>query len=262
MHPIHRAVALAVVSGAVFAASPARAQSEVYNAPPPPPPEGEGRYVPAPSSYRARLGPQVGARVGFAAGSGVVYSGLNVTEGSGGAVPIILDLGWRFLPELYVGAYGQFAPVFTRQNAISCPAGFDCWAHDWRFGVEADFHFLPRWRLDPYIGVGTGYEILESNIHGTAPVPTPLGTVPGNVATNVTDSGYEFVNLTLGFDGRFDSVVGFGPFVTGTLDRYALHDGTQTVMVGGTVVQTGSVAPVTPGLHELVLAGLRGTFNP
>jgi hypothetical protein len=261
MHPIHRAVAAAFAGGVVFVALPALAQDETFNAPPPP--TAESSYAATGTqTYRARLGPQVGLRVAYAAGTGVVYSGLNVTDASAGALPIILDLGWRFLPQLYVGAYGQFAPVFTRNNPMSCPDGFDCWAHDWRFGVQADFHFLPRSRLDPYFGLGTGYEILENNVHGTTPVPTAGGPVIGNIATNVTDSGYEFLNATFGLDLRVDSVFGVGPFVTGTLGRYTDHDGTQSITVGGTAVQSGSVSPVDHAMHELVFAGLRGTFNP
>lgn len=250
----------AVLGSAAFATLPARAQDETYNAPPPAP---ESPYtITGSSSYRARLGPQLGARVAYAAGTGVVYSGLNVSDASSGALPIIVDLGWRFLPALYVGAYGQWGHVFTKNNDISCPTGFDCAAQDWRFGVEGDLHFLPRSRLDPYFGVGTGYEILSTSIHGTAPVPTAAGAVQGNVATNVTDSGYEFFNLSLGFDVRIDSVVGLGPFISGSLGRYALHDGTQTVTVGPATVQSGSVAPVDHAMHELYFAGLRGTFNP
>jgi hypothetical protein len=264
MHPIHRAVAFALVGGAVVVALPAQAQDETYfNAPPPPPPVAESPYtISGGTTYRARLGPQVGLRVAYGGGTGVVYEGLEVSNASVGALPMTLDLGWRFLPMLYVGLYGQFAPVFTRENSVSCPAGFDCWAHDWRFGAEADFHFLPHSRLDPYVGLGTGYEILENNVHGTAPVPTPAGPVPGNVSVNTTDTGYEFLNVTLGFDWRIDSVVGVGPFITGTLGRYATHEGTQTTVVDGMVVQTGEVPSVSHGMHELAQVGVRGTFNP
>jgi hypothetical protein len=263
MRLIHRAITLAFAAGAGAAAvaAPAHAQDQTLNAPPPPAPESPSTITGS-SGYRARLGPQLGARVAYAAGFGVVYSGLDVWDASHGALPIIVDLGWRVVPALYVGAYGQYAPVFTRSNPVSCPTGFDCSANDWRFGVQADLHFVPQSRLDPYVALGTGWEILDSHMSGTAAVPTPLGgSVPGNVHTDATNSGWEFVNLSLGFDARIDSMVGVGPFVTGSLGQYGTHNGTQTIAVGGTTVQNG-LPPLSSGLHELVFAGVRGTFNP
>ena len=154
--------------------------------------------------YAANRGLQVGARVGYALGTGVVYSGLKLSDSSNGALPIIVDVGWRALPQLYVGLYGQFAPVFTKTNPVSCPSGFDCNAQDWRFGLQADYHFVPRSRIDPYIGIGGGYEVLHTTVSGPVAVPTPLGVATGNAHVSVVDRGWEFVALTLGFDGRVD----------------------------------------------------------
>jgi len=215
-----------------------------------------------PGAYAARLGPQLGARIGYAAGQGVVYSGLDVSATSNGALPLVVDLGWRFLPQLYAGLYGQFAPVFLKTNPVSCPEGFSCSAQDWRMGLEVDFHFLPRLRMDPYVGLSGGYEILHTGINGTTSVPTPAGgSVPGNVDVSVIDRGWEFASLTLGFDYRIDRTFGIVPFLTGTLSAYNVHTGTQTVSVAGNQVASGPVANVEHAGHELFFAGVRGTFN-
>ena len=215
MQPIHRAAAFAVMGAALAVELPVKAQEEIYNAPPPPPVAEKPYTITGGSPYRAQLGPQVGLRLGFGGGTGVVYEGLEVSNSSVGAAPITADVGWRFAPALYVGAYGQYAPVFYRTNSVSCPGGFDCWAHDWRAGLEVDLHFIPNSRLDPYLGLGAGYEWLESNIHGTGPVPTPAGAVPGYTAASVTDRGVEFLNVTLGMDIRLDPAVGLGPYISG-----------------------------------------------
>jgi hypothetical protein len=205
-------------------------------------------------------GLQLGARVAYAFGSGDVYSGLSVSQGSNGALPLIVDAGIRILPELYVGLYGQWAHVFARENAISCPAGYSCTVNDWRFGVEVDYHFKPRLRWDPYVGLGGGYEILHTSVSGPTVVPTPNGPVPGTADASITDRGWEFVTLTLGFDARLYHWFGVGPFFSASLNEYGVHDGTQTVTVAGTVTNV-PVANVNHDLHELYIMGVRGTFN-
>jgi hypothetical protein len=257
-----RLLAAAFTTSALLIGSTVHAQDEIqplYNTPPPDVPLSS---VIGAHGYTANRGLQLGARFGYGGGTGIVYSGLSVTDASNGGLPIIVDLGVRALPQLYVGLYGQFAPIFTKNNPVSCPDGFDCTTQQWRFGVEADYHFVPRSKLDPYIGLGSGYEILHTSVNGTVPVPTPLGTATGNVHAGIIDRGWEFANLTLGFDARLNHVVGVGPFVSASISEYGVHDGTQVVAVGGTTVSNTPIPEVTHGVHELYFAGVRGTFNP
>jgi hypothetical protein len=218
--------------------------------------------VAPPPSYEASTGPQVGARVGYAGTFGVVYSGLSFTDATSGAIPVIIDVGWRFLPRLYAGLYGQLAPVLTRNNPVSCPDGTNCSAQDYRVGVQVDLHFAPSSRVDPYVGVGGGYEVLQSNVGGGTSVPTPAGVQPGAVNASTVNRGWEMGALTLGLDMRPSRGVAVGPFVTGTLAEYNERTGTQSVTVGAAIVQSGPVPEVNHGLHELLIGGVRGTFNP
>ena len=212
--------------------------------------------------FVARPGPQLGARIAYAVGAGSVYSGLSVSSSSNGALPIQIDLGWRLLPMLYVGAYGQYAPVFVKNNPVSCPDGFSCSAQDWRFGIQADVHPLPMVRFDPYVGIGIGYEILHTGINGSTDVPTPAGTLTGTADASVVDRGWEFVTLTIGADFRANDFLGIGPFVSGSLNRYNVHNGTRVVTVNGTEVLNGPVDPVEHVMHEIFMFGIRGEFNP
>jgi hypothetical protein len=215
-----------------------------------------------PSAYMANTGLQLGVRVGYSVGAGDVYSGLDVTDASYGQLPIQVDLGARLLPLLYVGAYGQLAPNFTKSNATSCPTGLDCNAQDWRFGLEADLHFLPRTRLDPYVGLSGGYEVLHTSESGNPMVPLPTGgAVNAPVSVSITDRGWEFAALTLGFDARIDRVVGVGPFVQASINEFDVHSGNETVTVAG-MQTTTNLPQVTQAVHTIFTAGLRGTFNP
>jgi hypothetical protein len=260
-----RILAVPLFASAIFVAGVAQAQTEMSTPPvfnPRPPDLIPGSTYGGGHTYVANRGPQLGLRFGYGSGTGVVYSGLTVHDASDGALPLYVDLGWRFLPQLYAGLYGSFAPVFVNNNPVSCPGNFDCNAQQWRFGVQADFHFVPRSRLDPYIGLGGGYEILHTNVNGTTPVPTPFGAMPAQASAGIIDRGWEFVNVTLGFDARINSEVGIGPFVSGSLNEYNVHTGTQSVTLNGTQVMNAPVTGVSHGLHELYVAGIRGTFNP
>ncbi len=187
----------------------------------------------------------------YAVGTGIVYSGFSVSDGSHGAMPLIVDLGWRFLPQLYGGLYGQYAPVFTKTNDVVCFEGFTCATQDYRFGLEVDFHPVPRSRLDPYIGLGGGYEILQTKVSGPQVVPTPGGLVPATVEASAIDRGWEFATVIVGFDGRIDPAVGVGLFASFSLNEYNVHTGTQTVTVGGTQVSSGPLPDVNHGMHEI-----------
>jgi hypothetical protein len=217
--------------------------------------------VVAPADYQARTGFQIGARAGYAMGFGSLYSGLAMNDMSSGSVPLILDLGWRFLPQLYVGAYGQVAPVVMKNSATACPNGTDCSGLDWRLGIEADFHFLPTSRFDPYIGIGAGYEILQRTISGPVDVPLGTSTKSGILNESVTDQGWEMAAVTLGFDARMARSIGLGPFATAALSRFDLHHGSQNTVVDGGSIASGSVARVVHTTHETLIVGLRGTFT-
>jgi hypothetical protein len=250
-------VALSVGATSLLAASLAHAQDPYASSPSTTP-----EQVPPPSSAMANRGLQFGARVGFATGTGIVYSGLTVQDGASGAMPLIGDIGWRILPQLYVGLYGQYAPVFTKTNAVDCFSGFTCAAQDYRFGLQVDYHWIPRSRFDPYVGIGTGYEILHTHLSGPAVVPTPGGLAPGNVDVSVIDRGWEFVSFLVGFDGRIDPAVGVGLFASFSLAEYNVHTGTANVTLDGTTVGSNPLPDVNHGMHEIYMGGVRGTFNP
>ncbi len=254
------AIALSSCGVALSAAPSALGQDESLppsaNAPAP-------ETVPPPSSAMANRGPQFGARVGYAFGSGIVYSDLSLMDGSHGAMPLIGDLGWRFLPELYAGLYGQYAPVFAKTNDVECFSGYRCAMQDYRFGFEVDYHPLPRTRLDPYVGIGAGYEILHTHVTGPAVVAIPGGGLaPAAVDVSAIDRGWEFGTLTVGFDGRIDPAVGLGLFASASLNEYNVHTGTEVVSVDGAELSRAPLPDVSHGLHEIYMAGVRGTFNP
>lgn len=221
-----------------------------------------GAEVPAYEEWMANRGLQVGARVAYSTGFGGVYEGLAMNDASRGALPLIVDAGLRVIPELYIGAYGQFASVLVAENSQSCPTGFDCSAQDWRLGLQVDYHFMPRTRLDPYIGLGGGYDILQASWRGSSRVQTAAGGITGSVATNSTNRGWEFAALTLGFDYRLKDFLGVGPFLTGTVGKYNVRSGDKAITFAGKQISDAPLPEVGHATHATFFAGVRGTFNP
>ena len=155
-----RGLAVVLSAGAMLIGGAARAQDATIESPPmlnPPPPDLGPPSTTGTRSHVANTGLQVGVRTGYGGGAGIVYSGLSVHEATSGSIPVIVDLGVRALPQLYAGIYGSWAAQLTKSNPVSCPGDLDCQTQQWRFGVQFDFHYNPRSKLDPYVGLGGGY---------------------------------------------------------------------------------------------------------
>ncbi len=166
-----------------------------------------------------------------------------------GSLPIQLDLGYRFTPNLSVAAYGQYAIGFAGNANVSglgdlCSiSGVSCSGHDWRVGAEAVWHFMPGQQLDPWAGIGTGYEWMSFSAEG------------GGEKADVTFHGWEFFNVQLGADYQVAPSFGIGPFVQFSLGQYSSGNATSTT--GGS--SSGDITNKTT--HEWLQIGVRGTFN-
>src|SRR5262249_43439942 len=117
----------------------------------------------APSSEPSATGPSLGLRVGYAFPTGSVTRGDAFRDNLTGMIPIWLDAGYRLSRPFYLGAYFQWAPAFVADGV--CSPVLSCSAYDVRFGVNVHWHM--RWMtqegmwkgpIDPWIGLGTGYE--------------------------------------------------------------------------------------------------------
>jgi len=212
--------------------------------------------------------------LGFQAGAGYVYKNgpradrtvgdVKLSDAANGGVAFLLEAGYRASPNWFIGAFGQYTYVLTKNNPYTCPEGLDCNTGQIRFGPQVQYHFAPDASFDPFLGVGFGFVILGSTVEGTQPVPLPDGsTVPAGVDINSIFRGPEFINATIGGKWRLSNSLSFGPYLTGTYARYTVRVGTQKLTVpaqGGTTF-VSDLPPVDDGPYGLVILGVRGTFN-
>src|SRR5262245_27225385 len=102
---------------------------------------------------------EIGVATGYTQGAGKLggtMCSLEDLSGPGAAVEI--DLGYRIIPELTVGAYGTFASYQHGDSIASNTDVFGATA-----GVQAAWHFRPTRSVDPWVSLGGGWKALWLN---------------------------------------------------------------------------------------------------
>jgi hypothetical protein len=184
-----------------------------------------------------RGGPEIGARFAYALPLGDAAKNASLSDTVSGALPILVDVGYRIVPQLYVGLYGQFAFAFLSDKA--CPANASCSANDLRFGLNVHYHFTtPAEPYDFWIGAGAGYEILSYK-----------ATVAG-ISAEGSASGFELGNAQVGFDYKMEQGVRVGPFAGVSVGQYS------TAKAGN---QSGDIKD--KALHEWLAFGVRAAYD-
>lgn len=175
-----------------------------------------------------------GLRLGFGFPVGESTKGTKLGHGIIGQIPIWVDLGWQFNPHFMLGAYFSYGFVLLDSDSRDAcdQRKVDCSASDMRLGIQAQYSFAPQRPVDPWLGIGLGYEWARSKA-GTA---------------TSTLRGWEIPLLQGGIDFGGDSGgSSFGPFVAytfGTFTRYSTENDS------GDIPDTAS--------HSWLFLGIRG----
>jgi hypothetical protein len=193
------------------------------------PPPGASAREPSPS------GPRVALRSGVAVPFGSAFNASGaLSDTITGYVPVRLDVGYRIARHFYVGVDAQLAVLLPN----NCPPGASCTGTNVRFGGMLAVHVLPGSVIDPWVGLGMGYERLNVS-----------RTVDGTTG-EISASGVELLNFDLGMDLRPTRELRIGPVISSTFTRYT------RVAVNG-----DSTTDFDPSLHAWVLLGFRGAFD-
>jgi len=186
---------------------------------------------------------ELGARLGFGLGLGKIggdgYETMSNTVGS--QVPLIVDVGYRITPNLYVGAYGQYG--FGIVTSDKCKGDISCSAQSYRLGANVHYHFMPEGSFDPWIGAGTGFEWLH------------LSQSQGPASSSATLTGFEIVNFQVGGDYHLSPNASIGPFASFSLGQYG------NLSADNGAGLTGSEEIKNTALHEWLTLGVKGTFD-
>lgn len=193
------------------------------------------------AAERSVTGFEAGLRLGFGAALGDAEKDAPLSELVTGKVPVIVDAGYRISDRLYAGVYFQYALATLADDA--CPNGADCASSVLRYGVEGQFHLMPRDDFDPWVGLGGGIETVDTSVSA------------GGADAESSIDGIEFIHVSGGIDYRVHDKVGIGPLVTLTLARYS-----DAEVKAGNATFGGAIKDKT--FHEWLIVGVRARFHP
>jgi opacity protein-like surface antigen len=186
----------------------------------------------------AEPGLEVGIRTGFGLPMGKLDAkSASISDSVTGEVPLWIDVGYRIAPGIVVGVYGQAGVGLIKDCGYS-----DCGITDWRFGVNGRYHVQPGGKIDPWLGIGAGFE----RIH--------VALTENNTKVSGDADGWELANFSAGLDIQAGDRVFLGPFVSFSLD--------ETTSEGASFLgQTVSSTDFDKAIHQWLLVGVRGRFD-
>ena len=152
---------------------------------------------------------EIGVATGYSQGAGKLGGNMGSLEdvsGPGGAVEV--DLGYRLLPHLSLGAYGTFSKY---QHGDRIDSNTDVLAAT--AGIQAVAHLRPETSIDPWVSLGTGWKGLWLD--------------PQNGKTTSLQ-GLELARLQLGVDYRVSKDVAIAPVIGGSLGLFISQDSPMT----------------------------------
>ncbi len=191
--------------------------------------------IPAPPQ-----GPSLGARVAWGFPAGNIVSGESLSGALSGALPLQLDLSWRFDRHFSAGFLFSYAPGFVN----ACPPGDSCSGRSTGFGLQAIYTLDPAGALRPWLGIGVGYQWLKLE-------QTSAGIVYAD-----TFSGFQWVDLQVGGDLSLTSRLWVGPYAAMTFATFS-----DVSASAGGLAGSGSIPSGDRRLHEWIVVGLRATYE-
>jgi hypothetical protein len=190
---------------------------------------------------------EAGLRSGYAVpfGKATADASKDMNQGIRAAIPIWIDLGQRVTPNIFVGLNAQYGFGFVGDDLrTTCDKdNASCSTHSIRAGLEAHYHFLPSDSLDPWLGLGFGYEWWTLSISSQGQDESQ------------TASGPELANFQLGLDWKPDpeSITAVGPFASFSLGEFL-----------GVSCSGSSACPAVndKSIHNWFVIGVRGVLGP
>ena len=192
---------------------PPPAPSHAPSVAPPQPPAAPSTvviYAPPPDRLESS-GASFGLRFGVGFPSGDVSPAVPTANIVGFLFPVTLDIGYRVNPHWYAGGFISIG--YGTAPASTCAAGgsgtASCYESDIRFGLDVQYRFYPDGVIQPWVGLGAAWEILNE-----------LATDAMGNSESSSKNGAEIVHLDLGLDFRLTERDKLGPYFEGTLGDF------------------------------------------
>jgi hypothetical protein len=194
-------------------------------------------------------GIEVGARAGFAHALGDRVEGQRFDNTVDRAWLLVLDVGYRLTPHLYLGGLLSYARLDVDKGNLGCGTEFidgpgDCSGSALRIAAEAQWRWSKRW-LATWIAAGFGAERFQ--------IDYASGCMDGPFSQ--TDTGFEFGHLEIGLGVRPDWGVVVGPFASYSFGMFR-----NSVFKGSCRGPPGDDIP-NKAIHGMATGGLRVMYT-
>lgn len=223
--------------------------------------------LPAQAQTSAReTGVTLGARLGYGIPLGDAEKSLPLSKYASGSVPLVLEAGYRFTPQLSAGAYFQYAfamagssicdaiPPAVRTSGSYCSSSSS--GYVLRYGVQGAFRF-PMHGMTPWAGLGVGGESAKMNTTAHIPaLPGVYNAFNGDVALRRSTGVIGEVSLSGGVEWPVGSGLSIGPFATVTFASYT--DASFSPNPWGL---SGGIPSSDQTWHEWLVLGVKGTLD-
>lgn len=168
--------------------------------------------APARSGFRSSLA----VTAGYAAPSGNMIKGIELSDAITSAIPLGLDFRVLSQSGLALGLYLQFAPGFSGQGN-DCDS---CASYGGRIGLQVGQHFAPTSLVDPWLMAGVGYEFVTMSEDTEVLAVTDAGGLALLDGTrSLTTSSLPELMLQVGLDFGTERLR-VGPYAFASWGRY------------------------------------------
>jgi hypothetical protein len=192
---------------------------------------------------------ELGARAGVSFPFGQASAGKNLSDLVGPAFPFTFEAGVRLFGRYELAAVGQYAIGTVNSTSSSgCYTGSNaCTSSIGQIGVEFLYHPLGLARIDPFIGVGLGYEWL---------------VVRATVQKKNYDlalGGWNWAVVQGGVEFPVGKLFRVGPYALVSVGQYVASDYTVPTANGPV---SGSSPIANPAVHLWLSVGIRMVVLP
>jgi hypothetical protein len=205
-----------------------------------------------------RTGFTTGLRLGFGlplgkAGHDVADASRELSDLTSWRMPVWVDVGYTF-GALTLGLYAQVGVGGTGDACVA-----DCDWSDLRFGLTGELRFAPGAGVDPWLGVGLGYESLSYRTLFSQMATDDTGEqTTFNVRATERFLGPELL-LHGGVDFQVEDALRIGPFAALSVGQY-VSDHYDCTPDNPYCPRGSSIDGAA--LHGWVSIGLRGAYTP
>ena len=171
-------------------------------------------------------------------------------------LPLVLDIGSKVTPHVHVGGYAGFAyGVEGNADAVEeyCDDDDDdlsndisCATYAYKAGIQAQYHLAPSSRYNPWLGYGTGVELVSQSLNDST----------RHFEERTLSTAFTVAKVDLGVDFRSRSGIGMGLYSEASVGRF-LHSRTE---INGETTYVGKVDD--RAWHVWLGAGLRLVLFP